>query len=301
MATPGYGWAEGTKWAYIDADGVKRTQEGTLTGLTGKLPGQISVNTKSPMLGTHFCYIDSSGNERCIEGTSLGLTEKSLPLVDPRGYWSSGWNLSYTIIHDLSPATWYTDSQTVYAAQSHDPDTDRFLIYRAMFNVDLTGQSSPIGITQAKFVCPFGWVRSTTRDIYIVLVNATDVTADNDGYGIMLNKTTNLGSLLVSAGYSFGYGLVEIPLNSAGIDFLEAHAGGTAQIGIRIDQDISATSPDDVNWEAQDFFTPVKPGDHPEAYMRITYYAPPGHIWVEGTNLAYVDSGSLKRTFEGAL
>lgn len=99
----GYIWAEGTKFAYTDANGGKRTKEGTdtgdngtpgykwvdgdyqyytdylgnvrrilgtLTGLTGKLASQISINTKSPMLGTHYCYIDSSGNERCFEGTA---------------------------------------------------------------------------------------------------------------------------------------------------------------------------------------------------------------------------------------
>jgi len=101
--TPFYLWIEETKFAYIDASYTKRTKEGTLTGdpdgdpyqawvygdyqyytdylgkvrrilgtltgLTGKAPYQISINTKSPMLGTHYCYIDSSGNERAFEGT----------------------------------------------------------------------------------------------------------------------------------------------------------------------------------------------------------------------------------------
>jgi len=101
---PGYVWVEGTKIAYIDNNGNKRTKEGTTTGttgkiaghhsvegdylhyidssgaerrilgsttgLTGKQPSQISINTKSPMLGMHLCYIDSSGNERSFEGTA---------------------------------------------------------------------------------------------------------------------------------------------------------------------------------------------------------------------------------------
>ena len=102
MGDPGFGWVEGTKLAYIDNDGLKRTQEGTdtgdngteediwvdgtyqyyvdasgdvrriegtLTGLTGKLASQISINTKAPMSGTHYCYIDDTGAERCFEGS----------------------------------------------------------------------------------------------------------------------------------------------------------------------------------------------------------------------------------------
>lgn len=103
MGEPGFGWVEGTKWAYIDNDGLKRAQEGTLaggsgdpgygwadgnywyyteestgnvrriegtlTGLEGKASGQLSVNTKAPMSGTHWCYIDSSGKERSFEGS----------------------------------------------------------------------------------------------------------------------------------------------------------------------------------------------------------------------------------------
>jgi len=99
-----YIWIEGTEFAYLDTNRIKRLKEGTLTGdpdgdpyqawiygnyqyytdylgkvrrilgtltgLTGKIPYQISINTQSPMLGTHYCYIDSSGAERCFEGTA---------------------------------------------------------------------------------------------------------------------------------------------------------------------------------------------------------------------------------------
>ena len=68
--TPGTHWVEGTKQRYIDSSGKERYIEGSLTGLTGKTSSQLSINTKSPMLGTHYCYIDSSGAERCFEGTA---------------------------------------------------------------------------------------------------------------------------------------------------------------------------------------------------------------------------------------
>jgi len=108
-ATPRYIWVDkqnfkpaytGTKLAYIDDYGAKRTKlgtptgvtgkqkwqiavhdiyleyidyeypstncrriEGTLTGVTGKVPFQIGIN------GTKLCYIDDTGAERCFEGT----------------------------------------------------------------------------------------------------------------------------------------------------------------------------------------------------------------------------------------
>ena len=69
MATEEDSWIEGDYLHYIDANLAERRILGATTGLTGKQPGQISINTKSPMNGTKLCYIDSSGNERYIEGT----------------------------------------------------------------------------------------------------------------------------------------------------------------------------------------------------------------------------------------
>ena len=54
----------------IDDNGDERRILGSLTGLTGKLTSQLSINTKSPMLGTHYCYIDDTGAERCFEGVT---------------------------------------------------------------------------------------------------------------------------------------------------------------------------------------------------------------------------------------
>lgn len=68
--TPGYMWVDGTRQYYTDeTSGEVCWIEGTLTGLTGKVAGQWSINLKSPMLGTFYCYIDETGAERCFEGT----------------------------------------------------------------------------------------------------------------------------------------------------------------------------------------------------------------------------------------
>ena len=61
-------WVDGTYQYYVDANGDVRRIEGTLTGLTGKLASQISINTKQG--GTKYCYIDDTGAERCFEGAT---------------------------------------------------------------------------------------------------------------------------------------------------------------------------------------------------------------------------------------
>lgn len=63
-------WVEGDYIHYIDASLDERRILGSTTGLSGKVAGQISVNTKAGISGTKLCYIDSSGNERCFEGTA---------------------------------------------------------------------------------------------------------------------------------------------------------------------------------------------------------------------------------------
>lgn len=68
-----YIWVEGTKLAYIDGSRQKRTKEGTLTGITGKLAGLSGIKPND----IHFYYIDSSGNGRKIAGTKEGATGKT--------------------------------------------------------------------------------------------------------------------------------------------------------------------------------------------------------------------------------
>lgn len=67
MGDPGFLWVEDTKLAYTDADGFKRTHEGTDTTANGTA-GFIWVET------TYLHYIDSSGDERRTEGTKEGAT-----------------------------------------------------------------------------------------------------------------------------------------------------------------------------------------------------------------------------------
>lgn len=72
MGDPGFKWVEGTKLAYTDNTGVKRTKEGTATGVTGKLAGQCGVKPND----TYYYYIDATGAGRKIEGTKEGATGK---------------------------------------------------------------------------------------------------------------------------------------------------------------------------------------------------------------------------------
>jgi len=72
MGDPGFKWVEGTSLAYTDNDGFKRLEEGTTTGVTGKLAGQCGVKPND----THYYYIDDTGAERKIEGVKEGATGK---------------------------------------------------------------------------------------------------------------------------------------------------------------------------------------------------------------------------------
>lgn len=295
MAIAGHFWIEGTEIGYLDSSGNKRTLEGTLDGATGKTAGHIWIE------GDNFRYIDSSGNERYIGATLVGSVGTTYDLCAPRGFWEATWNLSYSTIYNLASASWTPATalaQNIYSAQYHNGDTDKFLIYRAMISVDLSSLSPSISIAEAKLVCPYIFRRSNLRDIYIVMVDATGVTGNDAGYGTMKSKTTDLGSLLIPQGTN-GFDSEEISFNSTGRTFLENNAGGTAQIGIRIDQEISGIPPDDEDWEYQDMFTAVAADGSAEAYITIASSELAGYIWVEGNNLHYIDASYIERYIAG--
>ena len=65
IGTSGYIWVDGNYLYYV-GEGTVRRIEGSLTGLEGKDPGQISINYA--VGGTKVCYIDSLGKERSFEG-----------------------------------------------------------------------------------------------------------------------------------------------------------------------------------------------------------------------------------------
>lgn len=65
LLEPGFIWVEGTKLHYIDANGVERAEEGTVTGDTGDA-GFLWME------GNNLHYIDESGAERYIAGTDTG-------------------------------------------------------------------------------------------------------------------------------------------------------------------------------------------------------------------------------------
>lgn len=297
MAIAGHFWIEGTEVAYIDASQAKRTLEGTKDGATGKTAGHIWIEENK------FRYIDSSGDERYIEGTLGGAGGTTFQLCPPRGWWTSDWNLSYSTIHNLDSADWYDStalSQNVYVGQYHLAVNDKFLIYRAMISVDLSSLSPSLSIVHAKLVCPYIFRRSNRQDVYLVLVDATGVTGNDAGYGAMRTKTTELASLLIPQGTA-GYDSEEIIFNSTGKTFLESKAGGMAQIGVRIDKEISATPPHSVESEQQDAFFPAIANGQEEAYLVISSTDTMGYIWIEETKFRYIDSSGNERCFEGTI
>jgi len=71
LLVAGYIWIEDTEFAYLDANRVKRVEEGTLDGATGQTAGHLWVE------GDNLRYIDSSGSERYIAGSQEGATGKT--------------------------------------------------------------------------------------------------------------------------------------------------------------------------------------------------------------------------------
>jgi len=84
----GYIWVEGDDLAYLDAFRTKRTKEGSLTGNIG-IAGHCWVE------GNYLHYIDSSGNERRILGTATGISGKIAGQISINTYWGGGRNLCY--------------------------------------------------------------------------------------------------------------------------------------------------------------------------------------------------------------
>ena len=96
MPTAGYFWIEGTYLHYIDASGVERGQEGTVTGASGTA-GYLWIE------GNYIHYIDASGDERYLPYSALTDTGTG-------GYlWIEG-DWVHFIREGGTEAYWHTDT-----------------------------------------------------------------------------------------------------------------------------------------------------------------------------------------------
>lgn len=232
------------------------------------------------------------------------MAETNLELCSPRSFWDKEGD-NYSTVHNADEATLYV-LPGLFCPISHNYHkiSDTFSIRRTVFGVDLTELSPPFYISEATFISPRSNAIATERSVFAVLVDGTDVPITEAGYGTFLG--TSLGELLIPEGTN-SYAGRSIPLNSLGRKLLEDNVGSIATFGLRVDNDISSIEPGfgKTKAEWQEFSSQVIAGDGYEAaYIHIVYSGTPyygGYIWVEGTNLAYLDDFRDKRVCEGGL
>lgn len=171
----------------------------------------------------------------------MGL-DLELELSAIYGTWSSGWGAPYSTVHDAASAT-YSAAESPTAANTRG--VTNYLIKRGLIDIDCSDIPLLMSVTSAVLKMDAAWNLEEDRTVYATLVDATGVTADNAGFGIMLTKTASLGSVLVPVTGIWGTqtGDKEITLNAAGRALLEASAGGTARFGLRLSTDIDNEAP----------------------------------------------------------
>lgn len=212
-----------------------------------------------------------------------------VPLITPCGNWSSGWKSTWDEAHDLTSAN-YEASSSPQASSTRGSTT--FLIKRGVFTADLSSVPSETIIERAKLYLEYVGGRSEANEtIYAVIVDGTGVPLNDGGYDEMEAKTAWLASIAIPPYTYWGGETKEIHFNGAGITALQAAIGGTLQLGLRMDHDISDTEPPT---NAERYFNWALGYD-----MWIVLNWQPGYIWVKGTKIAYIDYNGDKRTKEG--
>jgi hypothetical protein len=167
-----------------------------------------------------------------------------LATAQPLGDWIKAWDgPDYSIGHDAATATWEPDPAECVAGNSGLPYAAAFTIYRALFKVDLTLLPPSSIIHSATLRVHHSWARTDLVTMTVVLVNGAGVPMDNSGYGVMLGRTTNCGSITIPAPFYTEDTDYNFVLNSNGIAVLQAAVGVWAYFGIRLGSDINNMAP----------------------------------------------------------
>lgn len=269
MATSGYSWVKGTELAYIDGAGAKRVSEGTDEGF----------------------LVKNFSLDKVLIGSS---NWKGL-------YWTASDN-DYAQAHSSSVGTLTKSNNWLYASQWQ---SGNYSIRRGLLFLDISELESHLPIEEAKLPCSIHAWATAGRAFFAVLVDGTNVPYDETGYGVLEDRTTWLGSCYIPLDYN-DYGTIDIVLNSAGIEYLENHAGEEAvPLGLRLSTDINISAPPAGNSEmfslALTNFT-YEGVPYLATYLQIApNRAAAGYLWVEESSLTYGDATFHKRLIEGTL
>lgn len=184
----------------------------------------------------------------------------------PVGYWElswEGWKYGWDYGHKAASAPWTSDPTLCRAANTGLPFYTDYTVIRGLLKIDLT--SVPLGtvITEATL---FVWHCSATAEagnMEVVLVNGTNIPEDNSGYGVMLGRTVNCGSITVPMGVHANVDY-EFVLNTKGLLVLQNAVGGYAYFGVRIATDINDDPQNNYNWWHFIYDS--------DAYIELDYY-----------------------------
>lgn len=247
------------------------------------------------------------------------MATTNCPTTTPRGDSYSGWHTDYNAVYNQDPAYWISQSPSHPAvgeqtyAKIGVQDIWSYRIRRGLFGIDLSGLPSTIYVTEAKLVLPQARrgnfrepAEPTGNTQYAVIVGANGIASGTSAFGDLRSRNGPLAMYPIppDARWETIYD-VEIPFANSGIQWIQENAGnGDARLGIRTIRDIIAEPPGLPNTRETVELTVSTAGDN-QLYLSVTYTAeePPvlleGYIWVEGTNLAYLDGYRTKRVEQG--
>ena len=219
-----------------------------------------------------------------------------VPLNTP-GNWEKGWG-PWDTIHEAETANYNAGGGP--SATATKGGTNSFLIKRGIFRADLSSVPPAATIYSAKLYMEYAsGANNSGSTIYAALVDGTGVARNDSGYYEMLASATPLGVLLIEHSV-FLPAFVGIPkeiyFNSPGLALLQAAIGGSVDIGLRMDKDVSDTEPPSVQ---QNYFN-FSMSEEWDFWIELNYGIG-GYLWVEGTKLTYLDAYRNKRAKEGVL
>lgn len=209
--------------------------------------------------------------------------------------WSPGWG-EWDASHDAATAPYNPGGGPAAVATK---GSSNFLIRRAIFEADLSSVPPATTIYSAKLYMEYAsGANNGGSTISADLVSGVDVARDNTGYRNLRDSIITLGSLFIEHTIflpAFIGVPKEIYFNGIGLVLLQGAIGGSLDIGLRMDKDVSDTEPP---WIQQNYFN----FDMTEWDFWIELnYGVGGYLWVEGTKFAYLDAYRTKRTKEGTL
>jgi hypothetical protein len=191
-----------------------------------------------------------------------------LPTANPCGYWQ-GSDVNYLVLWGASSKLW-NNASTYHTAMAQNAwSSPLYYIGRGLISINLTSLPAVIYPVEATLKCPYTQIQSNLKDSWAVMVDANGVPANNSGYGLIRDRTTDLGDVVISKG-GVRVVSIDVPFKDAGLAWIQANAHAVGQLGLRISWEIGMSAPGP-SYEQQLFNPWVNGAAHPVAYLHLVY------------------------------